>query len=82
MYYPYFVTYILVGMGITLPVLLWAIRSGQFSDQDRARYLPLENDRPPVKMSRFSRLEIYGLMLLALAGLLSSVAVIVFSLLH
>ncbi|GFO54043.1 hypothetical protein GMSM_10500 [Geomonas sp. Red276] len=25
---------------------LWAIRSGQFEDQDRARYLPLESGIP------------------------------------
>ena len=82
MYYPYFITYMLVGIAITLPVLLWAIRSGQFSDQERARYLPLEKDRPPMKLSRFSRLEIYGLMVLAIAGICSSVAIIVFSLLN
>ena len=26
---------------------LWAIRAGQFSGQDRARYLPLESGIPP-----------------------------------
>ena len=80
MYYPYFITYMLVGLVITLPVLLWAIRNGQFSDQERARYLPLEDDPGPLKTSRFSRLEIYGLMILAGAGVLSSIAVLAFSL--
>ena len=82
MYYPYFITYMIVGLAITLPVLLWAIINGQFSDQERARYLPLENDRAPQKTSRFGRLEIYGLMILAGAGVLSSIAVLAFSLLR
>ncbi|MBT1071508.1 cbb3-type cytochrome oxidase assembly protein [Pelotalea chapellei] len=30
--------------GILL-VFIWAIRSGQFKDQDRARYLPLSDQR-------------------------------------
>lgn len=82
MYYPYFITYMLVGIAITLPVLLWAIKNGQFSDQERARYLPLEDDRAPLKTSRFSRLEVYGLMVLAGAGVLTSAVVLAFSLLH
>ena len=28
-------------------VLVWAVRSRQFSDQDRARYLPLDSGPPP-----------------------------------
>jgi len=27
-------------------VLVWAVRTGQFADQDRARYLPLESGIP------------------------------------
>jgi len=30
---------------------LWAVRSGQFSDQDRARYLPLTSGIPPAEGS-------------------------------
>jgi nitrogen fixation-related uncharacterized protein len=82
MYYPYFITYMIVGIAITLPVLLWAIKNGQFSDQQRARYLPLEDDHAPLKTSRFNRLEIYGLMVLAGTGVLSSIAVLAFSLLR
>ncbi len=80
MYYPYFIAYMLVGIAVTLPVLLWAIKNGQFSDQERARYLPLEDDRVPIKISKFSRFEVYGLVVLAVAGVLSSIAVLIFSL--
>ena len=29
-----------------LPILVWAVRSGQFSDKDHARWLPLLSDGP------------------------------------
>jgi cbb3-type cytochrome oxidase maturation protein len=35
------------AFGVTLFALLflWAVRSGQFRDQDRARYLPLQDEK-------------------------------------
>ena len=44
MYFPYFISYIALGFLITIPVFLWALKSGQFKDQQRARFLPLEDD--------------------------------------
>lgn len=84
MYFPYFVSYIAVGIIITLVVLFWAVRNGQFQDQQRARYLPLEADggKGGGGTSKWKRLEIYGLFFLAGAGLLSSAAVLVFALLN
>ena len=32
-----------VGIAGASAVLVWAVRGGQFSDQDRARYLPLDD---------------------------------------
>jgi cbb3-type cytochrome oxidase maturation protein len=85
MYFPYFITYIVVGLAITLAVFFWALKNGQFSDQQRARYLPLQGDSdttsaPP--SSPFSRIEIYGLFLLAVAGLGASAAVLIFAIIH
>lgn len=34
------------GIGV---FFLWGIRSGQFQDQDRARYLPLQSGIPPAE---------------------------------
>lgn len=39
--------FLLLMTGGIAAFFLWAIRSGQFSDQDRARYLPLESGIPP-----------------------------------
>lgn len=82
MYFPYFITYVLVGFAISLVVFVWALKSGQFQDQQRARYLPLEDEASPdhAGASRWKRLEIYTLFFLAGAGLLSSGAVLVFAL--
>jgi cbb3-type cytochrome oxidase maturation protein len=33
-------------LAAALTALIWAVRSGQFSDQDRARYLPLLSGIP------------------------------------
>jgi hypothetical protein len=72
MYYPYFISYILIGFLLSVAVLAWALKNGQFKEQQRARFLPLEADGKVVAAgsSRWSRIEIYGLMFLACAGLL------------
>ncbi len=81
MYFPYFIAYIVIGFSISLLVFFWAVKSGQFQDQQRARFLPLrdEPDVGPVKISRFSRWEIYGLFFLAAAGLTATAAVLLFA---
>jgi len=81
MYFPYFIIYITLGLVFSVVVFVWALKTGQFKEQQRARFLPLE-DGPkasPVKASRIGRLEIYGLFLLALAGLAASVAILIFA---
>lgn len=84
MYYPYFLTYMALGLGITLVVFSWALSRGQFKEQQRARYLPLHQapDPPPVNPSRFIRLEVFVLFVLAALGLSASAAVIIFALVH
>ncbi|MFO7715594.1 hypothetical protein [Desulfosarcina sp.] len=82
MYYPYFIAYIGIGLVLSLVVFYWAFRTGQFTDQQRARFLPLRDDadKVPVKASRFNRIEIYGLFFLAAAGLGATAAVLAFAL--
>jgi cbb3-type cytochrome oxidase maturation protein len=82
MYYPYFIAYMAAGFVISLVVFFWALNKGQFNDQQRARFLPLENDirTGPVKRSRFGRIEAIFLFSLVCICLLCSGAVIVFAL--
>lgn len=82
MYYPYFIAYMSAGFVISIVVFLWALNNGQFNDQQRARFMPLENDlkTAPVKTSRFGRIETIALFSLVCLCLMCSVAVIVFAL--
>jgi len=83
MYFPYFITYMVLGFGISLAVFFWALKNGQFKDQKRARFLPLEDEHEPsaAKISTLNRYEAYALVLLALAGLAASGTVLIFALL-
>jgi cbb3-type cytochrome oxidase maturation protein len=84
MYFPYFITYMVVGLVISMLAFFWAFKNGQFRDQQRARFLPLEGEQesPVKKVANIKRYEIYALMFLAFAGLATSAAALVFSLLH
>jgi cbb3-type cytochrome oxidase maturation protein len=67
-YYLPWVLLIVASVWVSLAGFLWAFKSGQFSDQDRARYLPLRGEvlpapvKDPAKISR----EVY--VLIALVG--------------
>jgi cbb3-type cytochrome oxidase maturation protein len=82
MYFPYFIAYIGIGLLLSLIVFFWALKTGQFQDQRRARFLPLRDDDqlPPVKISKINRLEIYALFFLAASGLAASGALLAFAL--
>ncbi len=82
MYYPYFLAYMVSGFVISLVVLFWALRNGQFQDQKRARFLPLEEEleAEPVKVSKIGKIEAYALIVLASLGLFGTAATLIFSL--
>jgi cbb3-type cytochrome oxidase maturation protein len=81
MYYPYFLTYMVSGFAISLLVLFWALRNGQFKDQQRARFLPLEDEPEtgPVRLSRMGRWHALILVALAFSGLVASVVAVLLS---
>jgi cbb3-type cytochrome oxidase maturation protein len=83
MYYPYFITYMLLGFAASLVVFLWALNNSQFKDQERARYLPLfgEPVSEPARVSKVSRIESIALFSLACVGLLLITAVLGFGIL-
>lgn len=79
MYFPYLITYMLAGFVISLITFLWALNAGQFRDQQRARFLPLQGqaEAAPARPSRFYRIKITILFALACSGLVSTAVVIV-----
>jgi nitrogen fixation-related uncharacterized protein len=70
------------GFIISVVVFLWALNNGQFKGQQRARFIPLENDpnTNPVKASRFARIQTVALFALVCICLSCSLAVITFAL--
>ena len=83
MYYPYFIAYMAAGFIISLVVFFWALNSGQFKDQQLARFLTLQNDlqTKPAKVPRFASIQTFALLTLVCLCLASALAVVTFSLL-
>jgi len=83
MYSPYFITYMLAGFILSVLVFLWALRAGQFRDQKRARFLPLDDgaEGQPVVVSRMNRIQGYVILGLACAGLLAMAITLGYSIL-
>lgn len=83
MYYPFFLAYILAGLFIGIVVFVWALKNGQFSDQQRARFLALEDVRPQAGTAPLkSGFEIYCIVFLALVVVVASFALVGYALLH
>ena len=62
---------VLTGTGVlaSIGVFLWALRSGQFADQGRARYLPLCESDPLSPVTSTRRLPGEMVVLLFVIGL-------------
>lgn len=83
MYYPFFLAYMIAGFVVSLAVFFWALSRGQFRDQQRARFLPLEDRQVegPVKLTRMGRWQTFFLFAIAGTGLIATAAAIAVSLL-
>jgi cbb3-type cytochrome oxidase maturation protein len=78
------ITLVTLSLGISLLAFLWALRNGQFSDQARARYLPLAEDHPlssPKNPGKIT-VEVYVLLVIAGIALTGTFASIVLSVLR
>ena len=77
---------VLTGTGVlaSIGIFLWALRSGQFADQGRARYLPLgETDllSSATPSRRFSG-AIVGLLMVIMIGLVAMLSPVILTLLR
>lgn len=79
MYYPFFIAYILTGLFIGVTVFVWALKTGQFSDQQRARFLALEDITPLTPSAKAGR-DLYCVFYLALAAVAASFALVGYAL--
>ena len=69
MYYLPWVFLVVASLWVSLAAFFWGLKSGQFSDQARARYLPLRGEclSPPLKNPAKARPEVY--LLFGILGL-------------
>ncbi|MFZ2448193.1 MAG: cbb3-type cytochrome oxidase assembly protein CcoS [Syntrophobacteraceae bacterium] len=78
MYYAGWLFLVGISLAVSLAAFLWGLRSGQFSDQDRARFLPLGSDlleEPAVAApARRRRAQSAGLLFIVLMCLAAFVA--------
>jgi cbb3-type cytochrome oxidase maturation protein len=69
---------VVISLGAGLAAFVWGVRSGQFANQDRARYLPLADGLPPRPILSSSRSGAqYGMMAVLIIGAIVLMAPIV-----
>jgi nitrogen fixation-related uncharacterized protein len=43
-FYQFWIVYATLGLLAAAAIFIWAVKSGQFAEQDRARFIPLRDD--------------------------------------
>lgn len=81
MLYFFFILFLVSGFIFGIIVFVWALKNGQFKDQQRARYLALDDDedlaeRQVSGSSRFQAVAVLGLLIF---GLMATAAVVVYA---
>ena len=84
MFYLSWIVLTATGIGVSIAVFIWAIKSGQFSDQGRARYLPLSVENPVPPADKPSRLpaEVYALVFILAMGFVAMGSAVILTLLR
>lgn len=82
MYFSYWIILVALSLGVSLLAFVWGLCNGQFSDQTRARYLPLgdQSVSPPPACPAGAKIERCALVFIALLGLSGIAALIILSL--
>ena len=72
MYYLPWVFLVVASLWVSLAAFFWGLKSGQFSDQTRARYLPLRDECPSPALKNPSKAgpEVYLLFAILSLGCL------------
>jgi cbb3-type cytochrome oxidase maturation protein len=81
MYLPLWIILVAFSLWLSLMAFFWGLQSGQFSDQERARFLPLQDTQPQpvVKNPARPALEVYVLLSVGFMVFLSLAAAVYFS---
>jgi cbb3-type cytochrome oxidase maturation protein len=85
-YYAGWLFLVVISLSVSLVAFIWALRAGQFSDQERARYLPLGKDLLSEPIECVSRAKhkahTAALCLIAAVGFLAFSAAIALGIYH
>jgi cbb3-type cytochrome oxidase maturation protein len=78
-YYLSWVLLIVISLWLSLVAFFWALKHGQLSEQERARYLPLRNEVSPPLAAHPSKLtlEVYALLSILCMGVLALLFVLI-----
>jgi cbb3-type cytochrome oxidase maturation protein len=82
MYFYGWIILVSISLWVSLLAFVWALRTGQFADQGRARYLPLASEYLPTPPSDGNKrtIESYALLAVAAIGLVGFLSAIIVSL--
>ena len=75
---------VVISLWVSVVTFIWALKGGQFSDQSRARYLPLRDDFPPPPVKNPAKFSFEVYFLLAVLGMGCSIllAVLIMTYVH
>jgi cbb3-type cytochrome oxidase maturation protein len=81
-YYLPWIMLLVVSLWVSLAAFFWAFRHGQFTDQERARYLPLRGERvmdAPEKGEGSVRqiCLVLGILFMGVSGLVTTVIIMI-----
>ena len=84
MFYLEWIFLVVSGLAVSFLVFFWGIKTGQFTDQGRARYLPLigETTSSPLKNPAKLSSAVYVLIFVLGLGMAAMVAAIILTLAH
>jgi hypothetical protein len=78
-YYLSWTLLVVISLWISLGAFFWALRHGQLTEQERARYLPLRSEISPPLVAHPARLtrEVYALLCILCVGCLALLVVLI-----
>ena len=74
-YYLPWLSLMIASLAASLALLVWGFKSGQFSEQERARYLPLRDSDGPLSGKQSPRITKEVYVLIGLIGSASAILV-------
>jgi cbb3-type cytochrome oxidase maturation protein len=69
MYYLHWTFLVIISLWASVIGFIWALKNGQFSDQNRARYLPLREEETFTRVENPAKLSPEVYVLLAILGM-------------